>query len=121
MTCNSRRMGHCGYGVDDIRGVEFRNNHKDSQFEILGLARSIRNSINEQFLDHIKSHLEGNYNSLKEQGVKVKDIHEDGIVALQSVDWTGNIRELRNVLERLVILCDGEIRSEDVIRYANPK
>jgi DNA-binding NtrC family response regulator len=57
----------------------------------------------------------------QEQGVKVKDIHEDGIVALQSVDWTGNIRELRNVLERLVILCDGEIRSEDVIRYANPK
>ena len=57
----------------------------------------------------------------QEQGVKVKEIHEDGILALQSVDWTGNIRELRNVLERLVILCDNEIRSEDVIRYANPK
>jgi DNA-binding NtrC family response regulator len=57
----------------------------------------------------------------QEQGVKVKDIHEDGILALQSVDWTGNIRELRNVLERLVILCDDQIRREDVIRYANPK
>ena len=57
----------------------------------------------------------------QEQGIKVKEIHEDGILALQSVDWTGNIRELRNVLERLVILCDNEIRSEDVIRYANPK
>lgn len=57
----------------------------------------------------------------QEQGVKVKEIHKDGILALQSVDWTGNIRELRNVLERLVILCDNEIRSEDVIRYANPK
>ena len=51
----------------------------------------------------------------------MKEIHEDGILALQSVDWTGNIRELRNVLERLVILCDNEIRSKDVIRYANPK
>ena len=57
----------------------------------------------------------------QEQGIKLKEIHEDGILALQSVDWTGNIRELRNVLERLVILCDNEIRSEDVIRYANPK
>lgn len=57
----------------------------------------------------------------QEQGIKVKEIHEDAILALQSVDWTGNIRELRNVLERLVILCDNEIRSEDVIRYANPK
>ena len=57
----------------------------------------------------------------QEQGIKLKEIHEDGIFALQAVDWTGNIRELRNVLERLVILCDNEIRSEDVIRYANPK
>jgi DNA-binding NtrC family response regulator len=41
--------------------------------------------------------------------------------ALKSVDWTGNIRELRNIIERLVILCENEIDQQDVLIYANPK
>ena len=56
----------------------------------------------------------------QEQGIKLKPIQEAAIQALQDVNWTGNIRELRNVLERLVILCDDEINKEDVVRYANP-
>ncbi len=56
----------------------------------------------------------------QEQGIKLKPIQEEAIKALQGVNWTGNIRELRNVLERLVILCDDEINKEDVVRYANP-
>jgi len=56
----------------------------------------------------------------QEQGVKLKSIHGEAIEALKAINWTGNIRELRNVLERLVILCDGEIYKEDVVRYANP-
>ena len=56
----------------------------------------------------------------QEQGIKTKEIDAKGIMALQAIDWTGNIRELRNVLERLVILCDGKIVKEDVERYANP-
>jgi len=55
-----------------------------------------------------------------QQGIKVKTIHAEAIEALKMVNWTGNIRELRNVLERLVILCDGEINKDDVVRYANP-
>jgi DNA-binding NtrC family response regulator len=34
--------------------------------------------------------------------------------------WTGNIRELRNVVERLIILCDSRITAADVTRFANP-
>ena len=56
----------------------------------------------------------------QEQGIKLKPIQEAAIKELQDVNWTGNIRELRNVLERLVILCDDEINKEDVVRYANP-
>jgi DNA-binding NtrC family response regulator len=37
---------------------------------------------------------------------------------LQHISWTGNIRELRNVVERLTILCDGKITGDDVKRYA---
>jgi DNA-binding NtrC family response regulator len=36
------------------------------------------------------------------------------------LNWTGNIRELRNIIERLVILSDQTITSSDVKRYANP-
>ncbi|MEY3049693.1 MAG: hypothetical protein RL365_1731 [Bacteroidota bacterium] len=56
----------------------------------------------------------------QEQGIKLKPIQPAAIMALQSIHWTGNIRELRNVLERLVILCDDEISNEEVVRYANP-
>ncbi|HOH99899.1 MAG TPA: sigma-54 dependent transcriptional regulator [Bacteroidales bacterium] len=45
---------------------------------------------------------------------------EEAIQALQELTWTGNIRELRNVVERLAILCDGEITRADVARFASP-
>lgn len=57
----------------------------------------------------------------EDQGVSRKEITEDGIKALQDVDWTGNIRELRNIIERLVILCDDKITGADVELYANRK
>ncbi len=53
-------------------------------------------------------------------GVALKEVSEDGIVALQNVNWTGNIRELRNIIERLVILGNAVITKEDVNKYANP-
>ena len=45
---------------------------------------------------------------------------ETALTALQEITWTGNIRELRNVVERLAILCDGTITAADVARYARP-
>ncbi len=53
----------------------------------------------------------------KEQGMKPKKINKNAIKMLQEMPWTGNIRELRNVIERLLILCDNEINAEDVERY----
>jgi two-component system nitrogen regulation response regulator NtrX len=47
-------------------------------------------------------------------------IKEDAIDELKKINWTGNIRELRNVLERLIILCDKEISGRNVIDYAQP-
>ena len=43
---------------------------------------------------------------------------EAALKALQEINWTGNIRELRNVVERLAILCDGTITAADVELYA---
>ena len=53
-------------------------------------------------------------------GVPKKEIKDDTIDELKKINWTGNIREFRNVLERLIILCDKEITGKDVIAYAQP-
>ncbi len=56
-----------------------------------------------------------------EHGIPRKSFSAGALKALQSVDWTGNIRELRNIIERLIILGGKEISSDEVELYANPK
>jgi DNA-binding NtrC family response regulator len=45
---------------------------------------------------------------------------EEALQKLEAYNWTGNVRELRNVVERLAILCDKEVTAEDVTRYVQP-
>jgi DNA-binding NtrC family response regulator len=56
----------------------------------------------------------------EEYSMHKKEITEDAVVELQKLNWTGNIREFRNVIERLIILCDKTIEAQDVQAYANP-
>ncbi|HET9747121.1 MAG TPA: sigma-54 dependent transcriptional regulator [Chitinophagaceae bacterium] len=56
-----------------------------------------------------------------EYGVAKKGIDDDAIRLLQEYNWTGNIRELRNVVERLIILSGKSITAEDVNAYVVPK
>ena len=53
-----------------------------------------------------------------EQGIAAKTFDSAAIKALQSKEWTGNIRQLRNVVERLIILAGNKITKEDVEAYA---
>jgi DNA-binding NtrC family response regulator len=55
-----------------------------------------------------------------EYGMPAKTISEDAIAELQKINWTGNIREFRNVVERLIILCDQNITDDDVLKFAAP-
>jgi len=55
-----------------------------------------------------------------EYGMSVKSISDKAIAELQKINWTGNIREFRNVIERLIILCDNEINEKDVLKFAAP-
>ncbi len=66
--------------------------------------------IADKFLDEI----------CKENSMTLKQFTEDGYKALKEVNWTGNIRELRNVVERLVILCGQKISGDDVYMFSNP-
>lgn len=55
----------------------------------------------------------------KEYGTGKKKIDKDAMEKLQEIPWTGNIRELRNVVERLMILGDARISVEDIKKYAD--
>lgn len=59
-------------------------------------------------------------NISNEMGKAVPTFTQDAIEELQKYRWTGNIRELRNVIERLVILCGNEIDGNDVRKYVQP-
>jgi two-component system, NtrC family, nitrogen regulation response regulator NtrX len=64
----------------------------------------------QSFLDEICS----------DYGMPVKKISEGALEALKGLPWTGNIRELRNMVERLIILSDKTITDGDVKAFANP-
>ena len=54
-----------------------------------------------------------------EQGKPIKSFSKEALSLLQNYDWTGNIRELRNVVERLLILGENEISEKDIQLYVN--
>jgi DNA-binding NtrC family response regulator len=66
--------------------------------------------LTQSFLDEICS----------EYGMPVKKISDAALEALKALPWTGNIRELRNMVERLIILSDKIITDSDVKAFANP-
>jgi len=66
--------------------------------------------LTQSFLDEICS----------DYGMPVKKISEGALDALKALPWTGNIRELRNMVERLIILSDKIISENDVKAFANP-
>lgn len=56
-----------------------------------------------------------------EHGIARKSFDESALLALSKTDWSGNIRELRNIVERLIILCGDVVNGEDVKMFANPR
>ncbi|MGB1507504.1 MAG: sigma-54-dependent transcriptional regulator [Crocinitomicaceae bacterium] len=56
-----------------------------------------------------------------EHGIARKSFTDDALQELKELNWTGNIRELRNIVERLIILCGDSISSGDVKMFANPQ
>jgi len=66
--------------------------------------------LTQSFLDEI----------CNDYGMPVKRISEAALDALKALPWSGNIRELRNMVERLIILSDKTITDSDVKAFANP-
>ena len=57
----------------------------------------------------------------KEQGIETKKFNKDSLKLLEEYNWSGNVRELRNVIERLIILGGNPITIEDINLFASKK
>ena len=57
----------------------------------------------------------------KEQGIETKKFSKDSLKLLEDYNWSGNVRELRNVVERLIILSGETISKDDVSLFASKK
>ncbi len=97
-----------------------KGNFREDLYHRLGVILIHVPSLNErkddipQLVDHFIEKI------CTEQGKAGIRILPEAIEKLQTYNWTGNIRELRNVIERLVILCDKQICLEDINRYVMP-
>ena len=97
-----------------IKSDDFREDlfHRLAVIEIklptLTERKSDIKSLCDYFIDQIS----------KEQGMSRKKISKEAINTLEDYPWSGNIRELRNVIERLIILGDNPISIENIKAYA---
>ena len=70
-------------------------------------------------LDDIPLLVDSFLDSYSEQmQIQKPKISSQAIKKLQSMNWTGNVRELKNITERLAILCEGEITEKDIEKYS---
>ena len=95
------------------------NNFREDLFHRLAVIEIIVPSLNQRSSDipHLTEHF------LKlisiDNNVKLKSIDNDAIKKMQNFDWSGNVRELRNVVERLIILSETSfITKEDIDKYS---
>ncbi len=104
----------------NIREEIDNNNFREDLYHRLSVILIHVPSLNERVEDI--QLLANHFNSLicSEYGMSRKKLTSDAITELQKINWTGNIREFRNVLERLIILCKEEITGKDVIAFAHP-
>lgn len=105
---------------DLLKEVEAKNFRLDL-YHRLGVILIHVPSLNERrddiplLVDHFLKEICAEY------GIPVKSTDPEALELLRDYDWTGNIRELRNVVERLVILSGKSISAEDVRTYVLPK
>ncbi|MBQ7213111.1 MAG: sigma-54-dependent Fis family transcriptional regulator [Bacteroidales bacterium] len=104
----------------DLKEEIAKKNFREDLYHRLSVILIDVPSLNER-LEDIPLLVE-HFNGLicSEYGTARKTFTPEAIQALQQINWTGNIRQLHNVVERLIILCGDTITGEDVQRYAQP-
>jgi DNA-binding NtrC family response regulator len=103
--------------VEEIEKGKFREDlyHRLAVIIVRVPSLNERSEDIPELVDHFTSKI------CKEYGVPKKKFNKKAIKTLQDMEWTGNIRELRNVVERLIILCEKSITDKDVNNYVIPQ
>ena len=102
----------------NIRKEIAKGNFREDLFHRLAVIIMRVPSLNDrrsdipELIDHFNCQI------CKEYGTQAKEFERPAIKALQDINWTGNIRELRNVVERLIILSKEVVTKKDVQKYA---
>lgn len=102
----------------DLRREIAKGNFREDLYHRLAVIVMKVPSLNErktdipELVDHFNDQI------CKEYGLPAKEIESSAVKELQKINWTGNIRELRNVVERLIILCPKQVTKKDVLQYA---
>ena len=106
----------------DLRNEIKKNNFREDLFHRLAVIEINVPSLNERSSD-IPVLIQHFLKDISiENKLIYKNIDKNAVLQLQKYNWSGNVRELRNVIERLSILTDNNIISlEDVIKYSNKK
>lgn len=103
---------------DLIQEIE-DGNFREDLYHRLSVILIHNPSLNER-VDDIPTLAEMFINEIcEDNGMSKKTFTPDALEELKAINWSGNVRELRNIVERLVILCDQKITAEDVISYSN--
>ena len=103
----------------DLKSEMEKGNFREDLYHRLSVINIHVPALNERKDDipilaqHFVTEICGDY------GMTVKQFTSEAIKELQKINWTGNIRELRNVVERLVILSDKKITDKDVVQFAS--
>lgn len=102
----------------DLRKEIDANNFREDLYHRLGVILIHVPSLNDR-KDDIPALVE-HFSKIicEEQGIPAKSFDKGAVKALQNYNWTGNIRELRNVVERLIILSGKNVTEQDVNQYA---
>jgi DNA-binding NtrC family response regulator len=104
----------------DLQKEIEKGNFREDLYHRLSVILIKVPSLNERIED---IPLLGNYfieQICNDYGMPLKTLSDGAILELQKISWTGNIREFRNVIERLIILCGNEITDSDIITFAQP-
>ncbi|MCS6905457.1 MAG: sigma-54 dependent transcriptional regulator [Bacteroidia bacterium] len=104
----------------DLRKEIEQNNFREDLYHRLSVIVIHVPSLQERITDIpiLAKHLLAEI--CQEHNMPPKTITAGALNALMRLNWTGNVRELRNVIERLIIFCDKEITEADVLQYAAP-
>jgi two-component system nitrogen regulation response regulator NtrX len=102
----------------DLKSEIEKGNFREDLYHRLAVILIKVPSLNDRIADlpELVNHFSKNIS--EHQGLLSKEFDKEAIEELKKIDWTGNIRELRNVVERLLILSDDKVKKQDVISFA---